>query len=165
MLLADCYASMKSFVSAAMPGRQRKPDAPAPTEVNRSLRLQEISTLLIQEGNLDALYERVVEAAIGVMSSDMGSMQTFHPEHNELRLLDLKVFHPESASFWERVHLDSACTCGMALSTGRRIMVPDTEVCHFMAGTGDFDAYRRSNIRAVQSTPLVSRSGRLLGMI
>src|SRR5262249_26996683 len=76
---------------------------PVPTEANRSLRLQEISTLLIQEGNLDALYERVVEAAIGVMSSDMGSMQTFHPEHNELRLLACRGFHPDSAAFWERV--------------------------------------------------------------
>jgi PAS domain S-box-containing protein len=34
-----------------------------------------------------------------------------------------------------------------------------------MAGTRDLDEYRRSNIRAVQSTPLVSRSGQLLGMI
>jgi len=44
-------------------------------------------------------------------------------------------------------------------------MVPDIEACDFMAGTPDLDAYRRSGIRAVQSTPLVSRSGRLLGMI
>src|SRR5262245_38494335 len=165
MLLADCYASMKSLVSAAMPGKQRKPEDRARTGANRSLQLQEISTLLIQEGNLDALYERVVEAAIGVMSSDMGSMQTFHPEQNELRLLAWRGFHPESAAFWERVHLDSACTCGVALSDGRRVMVPDTEACDFMAGTGDLDSYRRSSIRAVQSTPLVSRSGRLLGMI
>jgi PAS domain S-box-containing protein len=165
MLLADYYASVKSIVSAAMPSRQRKPDDRAPAEANRSLRLQEISTLLIQEGNLDALYERVVGAAIGVMSSNMGSMQTFHPEHNELRLLAWRGFHPESAAFWERVHLDSACTCGVALSAGCRVIVPDIEACDFMAGTGDLDAYRRSNIRAVQSTPLVSRSGRLLGMI
>src|SRR5262245_17225864 len=93
MLLADCYASMKSLVPTAMRGSHGKPAPPAPTEANRSLRLQEISTLLIQECNLDALYERVVEAAIGVMSSDMGSMQTFHPEHNELRLLAWKGFH------------------------------------------------------------------------
>jgi hypothetical protein len=44
-------------------------------------------------------------------------------------------------------------------------MVPDIETCDFMAGTVDLDEYRRSNIRAVQSTPLVSRSGQLLGMI
>src|SRR5262249_18154388 len=34
-----------------------------------------------------------------------------------------------------------------------------------MAGTPDLDESRRSNIRAVQSTPLVSRTGQLLGMI
>jgi PAS domain S-box-containing protein len=45
------------------------------------------------------------------------------------------------------------------------VVVPDVETCDFMAGTADLDEYRRSNIRAVQSTPLVSRSGQLLGMI
>jgi PAS domain S-box-containing protein len=132
---------------------------------DESLQLQEISTLLIQEGNLASLYERVLDAAVGLMSADMGSMQTFNPGQGELRLLASRGFHPESAAFWRAVHLDSACTCGKALSAGRRVIVPDTEACDFMEGTGDLDAYRRSNIRAVQSTPLVSRSGRLLGMI
>jgi PAS domain S-box-containing protein len=53
----------------------------------------------------------------------------------------------------------------MALSLGRRVIVPDIETCDFMAGTADLDALRRSSIRATQSTPLVSRSGQLLGMI
>src|SRR5262245_21426871 len=132
---------------------------------NRSLRLQEISTLLIQQDNLTSLYDRILDAAIGLMSADMGSMQLFHPEQGELRLLASRGFHPASAAFWERVHLDSASTCGAALSAGGRVIVPDTEACDFMKGTGDLDAYRRSNIRAVQSTPLVSRFGRLLGMI
>ena len=56
------------------------------------LRLQEISTLLIQEGNLGALYERVLDAAIGLMSADMGSMQTFYSEEGELRLLAWRGF-------------------------------------------------------------------------
>ena len=132
---------------------------------DESLRLQEISTLLIREGNLDALYERVLDAAVGLMSADMGSMQTFYPEEGELRLMAWRGFHPESAAFWERVDVDSGCTCGVALSQGRRIIVPDTEAWNFTAGTGDVYEYRRSNIRAVQSTPLVSRSGRLLGVI
>src|SRR5262249_56124491 len=67
--------------------------------------------------------------------------------------------------FWESVYLDSASTCGLALSAGCRVVVPDVETCDFMAGTADLDEYRRSNIRAVQSTPLLSRSGQLLGMI
>jgi PAS domain S-box-containing protein len=121
--------------------------------------------LLIQEGDLESLYNRILDAAIRLMTSDMASMQLLDPERNRLRLLAEKGFHPQSAAFWDWVYLDSASTCGLALSAGSRVVVPDVETCDFMAGTADLDEYRRSNIRAVQSTPLISRSGQLLGMI
>ncbi len=128
-------------------------------------RLHEISTLLIQESDLDSLYHRILDAAIGLMASDRASMQMLDPERNELRLLAWKGFHPESAAFWEWVRIDSGSTCAAALSSGCRIIVPDVETSEFIVGTPDADEYRRSGIRAVQSTPLMSRSGRLLGMI
>jgi PAS domain S-box-containing protein len=53
----------------------------------------------------------------------------------------------------------------VALATGKRSIVPDIELCGFMAGTGDLDTFRQTGIRAVQSTPLVSRGGQLVGMI
>jgi PAS domain S-box-containing protein len=143
------------------PHERARVDAPP----DDALRLHEISTLLIQESDLDALYSRIIDAAIGLMSADMASMQIFHPKQHELRLLAWKGFHPESAAFWERVRFDSASTCGLALSAGCRVVVPDTETSRFMAGTADLDAYRRSDIRAVQSTPLIARTGQLLGMI
>jgi PAS domain-containing protein len=127
--------------------------------------LHEISTLLIQEGNLDALYDHILEAATELMSSDMASIQLLDPEGGQLRLLGWRGFHPQSAIFWDRVHFQSGSTCGLAFSTGARVVVPDIETCDFMAGTSDLDEYRRSNIRAVQSTPLFSFSGKLLGMI
>jgi PAS domain S-box-containing protein len=145
-----------------------QPTIPEGRDVERqveTLRLQEISSLLIQEGNLESLHRRVLDAAINLMSADMGSMQRFYPEQRELRLLASKGFDPHSAAFWERVHLESASTCGAALSAGHRVIVPDVEASDFLAGTADLHAYRQSGIRAVQSTPLVSRSGRLLGMI
>src|SRR5262249_20228547 len=39
------------------------------------------------------------------------------------------------------------------------------EDCGSMADSADLQEYRRSGIRAVQSTPLMSRSGRMIGMI
>jgi PAS domain-containing protein len=127
--------------------------------------LHEISTLLIQQGNLESLYNRILGAAMSVMSSGMASMQLLDHERNELRLLAWQGFHPQSAVFWQLVYLDSDCTRGLALSTGCRVVVPDIETCEYMAGTADLDEYRRSNIRTVQSTPLVSHSGQLVGII
>ena len=143
----------------------RDENIPAGAGGDNAWRLHQISSLLIQEGDVRALYEHILDAAIDLMRADMGSMQTFDPELHELRLLAWRGFHPKSATFWERVHLDSACTCGLALSVGCRVVVADIETCDSLAGTCDLDEYRRSSIRAVQSTPLISRSGQLLGMI
>jgi GAF domain len=141
---------------------RRQPLAP---DADVTLRLQRISTLLIGEGTNSALYGHVLDAAIDLMSADMGSMQVFHPEQGELQLLAQRGFHPQSAAHWECVRHHSATPCGMALSAGCRVLVPDVEACEAMVGTADLDAFRWSGIRAVQSTPLLARSGRLLGMI
>ena len=45
---------------------------------HHALELQKISSLLIQEGDIDALYARVLEAATDLTSADMASLQ-FHP--------------------------------------------------------------------------------------
>ena len=151
------------------PGEARKPRGKTPqgslAEVADMRRLQQISSQLIQEDDLDALYAQLLEAAIQVMGADMGSMQMLSPNQNELLLLAWKGFHPAAAAFWKTVTVESTTTCGMALKTGERVVVRDVETCDFMAGTQDLDFSRLSGIRAVQSTPLRSRSGRILGMI
>jgi len=169
LALARSHTGTESLedLRAANTDRRRKFDERGQVDAgpDAALRLQQISTLLIQGGNLHSLYDRILDAAIASMSADMGSMQIFRPELKELHLLAWRGFHPVSAAFWERVRFNSASTCGVALSAGSRIIVPDIETCDFMAGTSDLDEYRRSDIRAVQSTPLISRSGQLLGMI
>lgn len=127
--------------------------------------LQHISSQLIQENNVDALYEKVLDAAIAITHADMGSMQMLYPENNELFLLAQKGFASASASFWEWVGIDTTSTCAEALRTGARVVVPDVETVDYIMGTADLDFFRLSGIRAVQTTPLISRSGRIVGMI
>jgi len=134
-------------------------------ELEDMRQLQRVSGQLIREGNLTALYEQILDAAITVMRSDMGSMQILVPARNALQLITWRGFDPASAAFWEWVRADSGSSCGAALDRAERIIVPDVEASDFMAGTEDLEEYRRSGIRSVQSTPLVSRSGRVVGMI
>jgi signal transduction histidine kinase len=51
------------------------------------------------------------------------------------------------------------------LAVGQRVIVPDVESCEFVAKSDDLQTYRRLGIRAVQTTPLIARGGRLLGMM
>ncbi len=129
------------------------------TELLDTARLQQISTLLIREGDVDALYRRVLDAATDLMGSGMASLQMLDHDRGDLRLLAWKGFHPESAAFWQWVHLNSGSSCGVAFGNGQRVIVPDIESCDFIVGTPDAEEYRRSGIRAVQSTPLLSRTG------
>jgi PAS domain S-box-containing protein len=134
-------------------------------DVETMLRLQQISTLLIREGSNGAIYGHVLDAAMDLTSADKGSMQVYHPERGELRLLVQRGFDPQLLVRWGWVPHHYATTCAMALSAGCRVVVPDFEACEAMAGTADLDLFRRSDVRAAQSTPLMSRYGRLLGMV
>ena len=127
--------------------------------------LQSVSAALVQENNIEALFETIIDAAKAVMRSDFASMQMLHRDRGELRLLAFRGFSPQAARHWEWVRARSGSTCGMALATGKRVVATDVEQCEYMAGTDDLATYLQTGIRAVQTTPLISRSGELLGML
>jgi PAS domain S-box-containing protein len=154
-------------------GLERKRSEQALREVQRQLaselavtqQLQQVSSELISECDVEALYEKILDAAVAIVRSDFVSMQMFYPQRGELRLLAYRGFSPTAAAFWEWVRPGSGSTCGAALATGNRSVVADIEMSDFMAGSEDLETYRQTGICAVQSTPLVSRDGRLVGMI
>jgi PAS domain S-box-containing protein len=130
--------------------------------------LQQTSAYLIHQDDAQALYEKILDAAISIMRSDFGSFQILYPEHGhggKLRLQAYRGYTRESAAAWEWIRADHSTTCGMALRRGRRSIVPDVKTCDWMAGTKDLAFYRQTGVRSMQSTPLISRTGRTLGMI
>ncbi|MGQ0748990.1 MAG: PAS domain S-box protein [Betaproteobacteria bacterium] len=138
------------------------------SELTDSRLLQGISAEMAHQGDIESLYDKILDAAVAIMRSDYASMQMLHPERGsggELRLLACRGFSPQAAKFWEWVRADSESTCGVALRTGKRVIAPDVERCDFMAGTQDQATYLQTGIHAVQTTPLLSRSGKLVGMI
>jgi PAS domain S-box-containing protein len=143
----------------------RASEAKLQVELADTLQLQSISSQFIREDNIKVLYEQIINAAIALMRSDMASLQMFHPEKNELQLLAWKGFDPKAALFWEWVRLDSSTTCAIALQKIERVIVTDLEQNDFIRGTRDYEFFQLSGIRAVQTTPLISRSGNIVGMI
>ena len=159
-------SNLSQFASAAyqMLGAREQLEA----ELTDTKRLQALSAQLLPEADISTLYEKVIDAAVSIMRSDFASIQMYYPERGsggELRLLASHGFQSHATKFWEWVRADSQCTCGVALRTGRRVIASDVETADFMANTADLATYQQNGIRAVQSTPLVSRDGKLLGMI
>jgi PAS domain S-box-containing protein len=146
----------------------REREAQLADELDATRKLQELSIEMAREIDVEALYDKLVETAKSIMRSDFASMQQYYPHlgrHGELKLLGHRGFSPEAAKFWAWVRANSACTCGVAINRRERVIATDVANTPFMAGTADQATYLELGILAVQSTPLLSRSGELVGMI
>ena len=128
-------------------------------------RLQEISIQMIHEDNVQALYEEILDAAVDIMRSDMASLQIIDEGEKALRLQTWRGFEPVFGKLFELVGPSSNTSCAFATANGHRMVVPDVETCDFIAGTAALENHRKMGIRAVQSTPLVSRGGPVLGVM
>lgn len=146
----------------------REREARLAEELAATRLLQELSLEMAHEADIESLYDKLIDAAVAIMDSDYGSMQQYFPHlgaRGELKLLGHRGFSSEAAKFWAWVRADSACTCGVSINRRHRVIAADVENTDFMAGTRDQAELLKAGIRAAQSTPLISRSGELVGMI
>jgi signal transduction histidine kinase len=130
--------------------------------------LQHLSAQLIEGQGSERLYETVVDAALWIMRSDYATMQVLHPgrgSHGELRLIASRGLDEAAKQRFEWVSAKDATTCARALQTKARVIAPDLVQCEFMAGSAGQAALLEVGIRASQTTPLISRSGKTLGMM
>ncbi|MCC2962873.1 PAS domain-containing protein [Massilia sp. IC2-278] len=134
-------------------------------ELSGARLLQRLSTSLIPGQRPEALYDAILDAALSLAQADAATIQLLDPGGGRLRLIAARNIHPQSAAFWHEVDTGHATACGRSVAERRRAVVEDTDTDPAMAGTADLEELRRSGIRAIQSTPLSARSGRLIGLI
>ncbi len=130
-----------------------------------SKQLQQISSRLLEEGDFHTIYGELIDAVMILVKADGGSIQRFDAEAQELELLAWRGYAAESAKAWQRIRVDSGSSCGLALKEGRRMVIPDVESAANLLSPGTLAEYRRSRLRALQSTPLTSRNGKPIGML
>ncbi len=133
--------------------------------------LHRISVELIGEQDRVELCGKIVDAAVSITGSQFGTMQLLCPKGDpsghggELQLLCHRGLPPEAVAFWQWVRPSAHSSCTLALKLGKRSIIPDFEEWDDIAGTPDLIAFRAAGIRSAQTTPLLSRTGNLLGMI
>jgi PAS domain S-box-containing protein len=109
------------------------------SELAAMTRLHAIATRFVREGDLPALLEEVVDAAVSIVGADMASIQLRDPASSELKLVAQRGFGPEVVDHFP----------------GAR---PDGE-------SSDREAMRAAGVLAIQTTPLGSRSGKVVGLL
>jgi PAS domain S-box-containing protein len=127
-------------------------------------RLQTLARLSVREGDLNQVLAEILKTAIAISGADMGNMQLLDPATGELQIVAQRGFPHWWVDYWDAYsHRQGAC--GMALERGERVIIEDVEKSPIFLDTPALDIQRRAGVRAIQSTPLLSRSGQILGML
>ena len=79
-------------------------------ELQDQKQLQKISSQMIKQQQIEAVYTQIVEATMALLRSDCGSMQMVLPETGELLLLAQKGFAAGSANGWRRISRNGGTT-------------------------------------------------------
>jgi PAS domain S-box-containing protein len=155
----------KGYVGSVIDISDRKQaEAALAADLRDTQLLRDLSVQFTTEADSQVLYNEIVATAITLMQSDAGSFQVLDPATQELLLLATQGFGPSLAGHFDRVDTSFNTSCAIALATGERAFV-DFDVSE----SADPKGYRRmhveSGLLSAQSTPLISRSGKLIGMV
>ena len=142
---------------------QRAVDAAVAADLKDTRLLRELAARLIREEDAPALFDEILAAAMAITSADAGTIQLLDPESQVLTFLATRGFGPDMTGHFARVDAGSQSPCGQALASGERTFVvfDDPEVAD---PDGSNRLHVDAGVRCAQSTPLVSRFGKPLGM-
>jgi PAS domain S-box-containing protein len=128
--------------------------------------LQEIGTQCARaDSDVQQCLKNVLDAAIEIMGADKGNVQLLDPVTGALAIAVHRGFEQPFLDFFAHVHPAEAAACGVALGASTRIIVEDVTKSDVFAGQPSLDVLLAAGVSAVQSTPLVSSSGAVLGMV
>lgn len=127
-------------------------------------RLRELGERLVIEGDIQTLYQEILTTAIALTCADAGTVQIFDAATQDLLLLATQGFERDMTEHFYRVNASSSTSCSIALKNGDRTFV-NFEVAESADPDGSMRLHVEAGYRSAQSTPLMARSGRPLGMI
>jgi signal transduction histidine kinase/ActR/RegA family two-component response regulator len=129
------------------------------------MRLHAISQRFLDRGNLGEVLSDILAAAIEITGARRGTMQLLDQDTGRLRLVAQHGFEREFLDFFATVGPGDRAACAEAFQSGQRVVVADVEHDPRLAEAALQRVMKRAGVRAVQSTPLLSRTRRVLGVV
>jgi len=126
-------------------------------------RLHILGTLLVSEDGMDVVLQEMLDVAIAIANADMGNIQLLDRQSESLKIRAHCGFEQPFLDFWDSV-LEGQGTCGTALEQRERVIVEDISQSPIFVGSPALDVQLAAGVRAVLSSPLIGRSGKLIGM-
>ncbi|MBW4428406.1 MAG: PAS domain S-box protein [Nostoc desertorum CM1-VF14] len=143
---------------------RKQAEAIITTDLKNTRLLRDLSARMITEDNIQVLYDEIMAAAITLTRADAGTVQILDKVTQELVLLASQGFDQTITDHFERVNASSNTSCGLALLRGTRAFI-DFDMPECDDPCGALRMHVNAGYLCAQSTPLLSRSGRPMGMV
>jgi PAS domain S-box-containing protein len=132
-------------------------------EVESMRRLHELVNRLLACNDLQTALEEVLDAAIALLEADMGNIQLFDPPTRELQIIAHRGFREDFLEHFRSLGTDPSAVSVRAAQSGQAQIIEDVQTDADFAPHLNIAA--AAGFRAVQSTPVTSRNGELLGVL
>ena len=142
----------------------REAQAQLSQDLDGMSRLHKIGSLFLEEGNLEAVLNEIVDAAISVSRADFGDIQLLDGESGKSVVAAQRGLPDELLKF-RREHGMSYGAMKAVIERGERVVVEDIEQSPIYANTPALRVHLDAGVRAVESTPIIGRSGAPVGII
>jgi PAS domain S-box-containing protein len=125
-------------------------------------RLQEMALGLSSTREVGPILEETVRAAAMLQETDLGILSVVDEASELLHVGAVLGFAPDSLQAAQVIRAEHG-SCARSLVERKRVIVQEVEQESFAQGYRD--AARQSGFRAEHSTPLISRSGKVIGVL
>ncbi|ABB33173.1 multi-sensor signal transduction histidine kinase [Geobacter metallireducens RCH3] len=156
----ELMKTVADHVAVAM--LRRKAEKELQADLAALTRMHELSGKLLETAGLQQLLQEAMDAALSIVGAAKGTLQLL--EADTLHIVAHHGHEPPFLDFFTAAE-NVASTCGKAMQCGERVVVHDVEESPLFAGTPSLSVLRAAGVRAMQSTPLFTRSGRVLGVL
>jgi len=116
-----------------------------------------------RSADFESVVSGLLERGLDVCQSNFGNVQLMNWDDGYLQIKAQRGFQQEFLNFFECVKLSDCSACARALRNREPIIIEDVML------DPQFARYReilqRAGVRAVQSTPMLSTSGALVGIL
>jgi PAS domain S-box-containing protein len=159
-------AKERSWRAPARDPEGEEPRGRTASDLEVIARLYEVGSRCARPGvDYQQCLETILDAAIFATGADKGNIQLWDAKRDALIIVAHRGFGGAFLDFFSGVHAESAAASRAAMRHGQRIVVEDVTQSELFAGQPSLDVLVREGVQAVQSTPLVSSTAKVLGMI
>jgi signal transduction histidine kinase len=125
-------------------------------------RLNALSLSLTGTRDIDTLLAQVLRAAMNVQDAGMGLLFLHDSHLNKLIVRASSGFDDDTLQLIQSLPA-GAGACGACFATKKRVIVEDSRIDPLFEGLNDL--VKRAGFRADHSTPLITRSGSIIGVL